>query len=101
MLSYLTILLLTFWQTFIFFIPDKDELRCLLSVLSIAWDKLIYLKLLTPLNIFLLVLLFSPSSKWEISRTFKLIHPEKMELKLVTFLVLKLDKSNDWIELHP
>ena len=35
------------------------------------------------------------------SRTFKFVHPEKIESKLETFFVLKLDKSNDWIELHP
>ena len=28
------------------------------------------------------------------------MHPEKIDLKLVTFFVLKLDKFNNWIELH-
>ena len=85
----------------IFLIPDTDELRCFLSVLSTAWYRLIYLKFGTSLNIFLLVSLFSPNSKLDISRTIKLRHSENIFLKLVTFLVLKLDKSNDWIELHP
>ena len=29
------------------------------------------------------------------------MHPEKIELKLFTWFVLKLDKSNDSIELQP
>ena len=35
------------------------------------------------------------------SRTFISVQLEKIESKLVTFFVSKLDKSNDWIELQP
>ena len=97
MFSYWTILLLTFWQTFIFLFFDTDELRIL--PVSTIWSKLIYLKLSTFLNIF--SILVTLISKWDISRTFKLVQLENIESKLVTWLVLKLDKSKDSIELHP
>ena len=101
MFEYSTILLSTFWQTLILSISDIDELRCFFSVLSTAWYKLTYLKLLAFLNMFLFVLLFAPISKLDKSRTVKFMQLEKIELKLVTWLVTKLDKSNDWIELQP